>query len=282
MLEKKKTPAKTYTITIIPEDGSETKGYTNVTREQVVGAVATGVVLIGIVVFLLIAFTPIRRLVPGYGSAKEYEKSIVQTQLRLDSLTSQLVKLDAYNRRLKGVLGIAGQSNDSNLAMSAAPAGKVMPALKAEKEVPKAAVSIAKVPDPVGQAPSNMQKYPAFVGSIVRGSISQDFMPEKSHYGIDIATAVNEPIGAIADGTVLFADWTYDYGYTVVIDHGGLISFYKHCNQTFVREGARVRRGEVIALAGNTGHETTGAHLHMEIWKNGVPQNPAEYLDKNK
>lgn len=282
MLEKKKTPAKTYTITIIPEDGSETKGYTNVTKEQVAGVIAVGALLIGVIVFLLIAFTPIHRLIPGFGLSKEYEKGIALTQRRLDSLTTQLIKLDAYNRRLKGVLGIAGQANDSsNVALPELPdAGKASPAPKAEKEVLKAAVTIAKVPDPVGQAPSNTQKYPSFVGSIVRGTISQGFMPEKSHYGIDIATAVNEPIGAIADGTVLFADWTYDYGYTVVIDHGGLISFYKHCNQTFVREGARVRRGEVIALAGNTGHETTGAHLHMEIWKNGVPQNPAEYLDK--
>ncbi|NTW48279.1 MAG: M23 family metallopeptidase [Chlorobiales bacterium] len=272
MPDKKKPAKKTYTVTIIPEDGSETKGYTNVTKEQVAGALTTVVFIIGLAVFFIIAFTPIRKLIPGYGAAKKYEKGIVQTQHRLDSLTSQLIRLDAYNQRLRGALGIAVMPSDSNA---------VLPG-RNESAIPGSEFRLAPVPNRIGQVPSGTQKYPAFVGSLVRGTVSQEFLPEKSHYGLDIATAANEPIGAMADGTVLFADWTFDYGYTVIIDHGSLISFYKHCNQTFVREGSRVHRGEVIALAGSTGHETTGAHLHLEIWKNGVPQNPAEYLEKNK
>lgn len=272
MLDKKKPAKKTYTVTIIPEDGSETKGYTNVTREQVAAALATFLFLVVLVVFFMIAFTPVRKLIPGYGTAKEYEKRIVQTQERLDSLTTRLIELDMYNQRLRGVLGIAAMPKDTSAAWSG----------RSGKATPRSEFALASAPNLVGQAPTIPKKYPAFIGSIVRGTASQEFWPEKSHYGFDIATAANEPIGAMADGTVLFADWTFDYGHTVIIDHGGLISFYKHCNQIFVREGSRVRRGEVIALAGSTGHETTGPHLHLEIWKNGVPQNPEDYLEKNK
>jgi murein DD-endopeptidase MepM/ murein hydrolase activator NlpD len=117
-----------------------------------------------------------------------------------------------------------------------------------------------------------------FLGYLVRGTPSQPFRRERSHYGIDIATASNEPIGALADGTVLFADWTMDYGYTVIISHSTYISFYKHCNYLLVRDGERVLKGQIIALTGNTGRESSAPHLHLEIWKNGIPQDPEIYL----
>ena len=84
---------------------------------------------------------------------------------------------------------------------------------------------------------------------------------------------------AAADGIVIFSGWSDEDGYVIVIAHsGGYVSEYKH-NQSLLRTaGDAVRRGEMIALLGNTGRTSTGPHLHFEVWRDGVVQDPANYL----
>jgi len=112
----------------------------------------------------------------------------------------------------------------------------------------------------------------------VTGSVSQRFKPEDSHYGVDIATPLNEPVGVVADGSVIFADWTGRFGYSVIIDHGEFMTFYKHCSRLFKKGGEQVKLGEVVALAGNLGEESSGTHLHFDVWRNGIPVDPEAYL----
>ncbi|KAK3605135.1 hypothetical protein CHS0354_000804 [Potamilus streckersoni] len=115
----------------------------------------------------------------------------------------------------------------------------------------------------------------------IQGSISRGFNPGISHYGLDVATEAYEPISAFADGTVLFADWSSRYGYVIIMEHGDLTIFYKHCGKIFVSYGESVRRGEVVALVGNTGTESQDAHLHFEIWQDGTPKDPSRFVQVN-
>ncbi|MDX2213749.1 MAG: M23 family metallopeptidase [Oculatellaceae cyanobacterium bins.114] len=102
----------------------------------------------------------------------------------------------------------------------------------------------------------------------------------RPHLGIDLSGATGTPIRAIASGTVVTAGDAGDgFGYKVVIDHGdGLESLYAHSQQLMVKQGDRVSQGQVIALMGTTGL-STGSHLHLEIHRNGTPENPINYLD---
>ncbi|PYP42899.1 MAG: hypothetical protein DMD43_01175 [Gemmatimonadetes bacterium] len=100
----------------------------------------------------------------------------------------------------------------------------------------------------------------------------------RPHEGIDVSAPMGTPIEAPANGTIIQAGWEAGYGNTVVIDHGfGIVTKFAHASRLLVRVGARVRRGERIALVGNSGL-STGPHLHYEVHVNGRPVNPLRYV----
>lgn len=101
---------------------------------------------------------------------------------------------------------------------------------------------------------------------------------EESHRGMDIAGPAGSPVRATADGVVKLAGWAGGYGKVVVIDHGiGYSTRYGHNRQLLVKTGDRVRRGQTIALVGETG-KATGPHCHYEVWYNGRAVNPKKFL----
>ena len=96
----------------------------------------------------------------------------------------------------------------------------------------------------------------------------------RMHAGIDFAAAYGSPIYATSDGSVTFAGWHGGHGNFVRLDAGGgLGTGYGHMSRIAVSPGMRVRRGQVIGYVGSTGL-STGAHLHYEMYRNGVPVNP--------
>ncbi len=98
------------------------------------------------------------------------------------------------------------------------------------------------------------------------------------HKGIDIATRMNAPILAPADGIVSFVGWDHGYGKSIIISHGhGIKTRYGHLQKALVKKNMRVKRGDTIALVGSTGH-STGPHLHYEVHLNGVAVNPLRYI----
>ena len=98
------------------------------------------------------------------------------------------------------------------------------------------------------------------------------------HSGIDLAAKKGTPIGCAAPGKVIFAGWKTGYGYVVMVDHGkGYETLYAHCSRIAVTTGQTVNTGKVVAYVGRTG-VATGNHLHFEVRKNGVYQNPLRYL----
>jgi murein DD-endopeptidase MepM/ murein hydrolase activator NlpD len=113
----------------------------------------------------------------------------------------------------------------------------------------------------------------------VEGTLTQGFSPENQHYGIDIAAREQSEIKSIADGTVINAGWTINYGYVIYVQHGnGYMSVYKHGARLFVQEGDIVLKGDLLGTVGDKGALSFGSHLHLEIWKNGVAQDPQMYL----
>lgn len=98
------------------------------------------------------------------------------------------------------------------------------------------------------------------------------------HEGLDIAAAFGTPVKAPANGLVVFAGREAGYGKMIKINHGyGFVTIYGHLDRIMVKEGQRVKRGDVIGRVGLTGR-TTGPHLHYEVWKDGERQNPLHYI----
>lgn len=115
-------------------------------------------------------------------------------------------------------------------------------------------------------------------GFITKDFQKDDFLVENSHTGIDIVAKEGTIIRCVADGVVIFSNWTYEGGNNIIVDHlNGFISFYKHNKRLLVGERMFVKRGQPVALMGNSG-VSSGTHLHFEIWKNGVPVDPKDYI----
>ena len=112
-----------------------------------------------------------------------------------------------------------------------------------------------------------------------RGSITQRFNINESHYAIDIAADIGSPVKSVLDGRIIFSEWSIDTGYVIIIDHGdNIISVYKHNSKALKDQNDFVSAGEIIAFSGNQGNLSTGPHLHFELWNNGVPINPEIFL----
>ncbi|GGF46674.1 peptidase M23 [Echinicola rosea] len=118
-----------------------------------------------------------------------------------------------------------------------------------------------------------------FFFSPIKGVVSARFDLSKDHLGIDLVSEENEPVKSVADGTVILASWTLETGYVITIQHSNeLISIYKHNSVLLKSVGEPVTGGEVISVVGNTGEQTTGQHLHFELWYKGNPLNPQEFI----
>ncbi len=137
---------------------------------------------------------------------------------------------------------------------------------------------VSTLPMTISSSPNEFRELYLF--SPIDGyDVTDVFNPKKDHYGIDIVARENEPVRSVADGVVIMSSWTLDGGYIIAIQHSGnLISVYKHNSELFKNVGNFVASGEVIATIGNTGELTSGPHLHLELWHNGNPVNPQEYI----
>ncbi|WP_317194905.1 M23 family metallopeptidase [Litoribacter ruber] len=113
----------------------------------------------------------------------------------------------------------------------------------------------------------------------LQGLVTSSFDPAAEHFGVDIVAAEDEPVKSIAAGSVIFAHWTLETGYNIGVQHSNeLISIYKHNSVLLKKVGDLVQAGEIISIIGNTGEQTTGQHLHLELWYKGTPLNPQEFI----
>ncbi len=150
-----------------------------------------------------------------------------------------------------------------------------------------AAVNLAGKASSAGTAAAESESAALFryVPSIwpVAGWVTREFQSGDdpivaTHFGLDVAARESTPVVSTADGIVTFADWDQHLGWLVEIDHGyDMSTRYGHNARLRVDRGQAVRRGQIIALVGNTGR-STAPHLHYEVWKDDDPVDPRGYL----
>ena len=289
--ERKEKPR--YTFIMVPDAKSQETRTVSVSRIGLIAAILAILLFIASCEFALFVYTPLGSHLPLAGTevVRQYGRQIVDIENQLRGLLREISILRGYNLRLRKALGeglhdsLAQQisSADSALAMRA-PA--TMDALGVVDEPADTSRGGGVPAIPAG---ASAAIYAAqFSGGMVRelpltmpaeGVMSRSFEPEKFHYGLDVAGRPGSPVLAAADGTVIFGGWTYDDGFTLMIAHeDGFVTVYKH-NEAIVRNsGESVRRGELIALLGNTGKTSSGPHLHFEVWVDGIAQDPTNYL----
>lgn len=229
---------------------------------------------------LLIAFTPLREYIPGYSSTK-LKMQATNLTYKTDSLVRVLNNSNRYLENVRMVLTGDIENSEVNRD-SLFEKFKLDPTSidltpSREDSMLRAEVALEDKYNLFERtAPSKtMVFFPP-----LSGTISQGYDAEKKHFAVDVVAPRETPIKTIADGTVIFAEWTADTGHVIIIEHrDGILSVYKHNGSLNKSQGDRVNSGEVIASVGNTGEFTTGPHLHFELWNNGAPVNPTDYID---
>ena len=235
--------------------------------------------LIGLTI-LLIAFTPLREYIPGYSSTS-LKRQATQLTYKTDSLVRVINYTNKYIDNIRGVLKgditIDQVNKDSLFKQFKLDPSKIDLTPIREDSILRAQVALE---DKYNLFERDEENVGLILFSPVEGIISQTYDAKKKHYAIDVVTPKDTPVKAVADGTVIFAEWTTETGYVIIMEHKeNLLSIYKHNGALNKSQGDLVKAGEIIALVGNTGEFTTGPHLHFELWSNGTPVNPLDYID---
>jgi len=214
----------------------------------------------------LIAFTPIKEAIPGFGNSYMSSSKVLHLQNRVDSFERVVSEYNIYFDSLKKVL--KGDTSKTSYRLNGRSgnlfhfAGYSEPHLLNNPSTHQLNNSITQQLSPP-----------------VEGYISQHFDPSEDHNAMDIITKPNAPVKAVYDGTVIFSEWSAQTGNIVIIQHpNNLISVYKHNSVLLKKVGTFVSRGDVIALVGNSGEFTTGPHLHFELWVDGSPTDPEQFI----
>ncbi|WDO13816.1 M23 family metallopeptidase [Flavobacterium sp. WW92] len=240
----------------------------------------SGAIFLIAITTYIIAFTPLREYIPGYASTK-LKREATELALKSDSLEKAIKMNNAYIESIKKVLAgdveVAKLSKDSIMAAEQTDISEID--FKPSKEDAALREKVAQEDKynlfDKAQAKVNLVLFPP-----VTGHITDKYDPKTKHFAVDIALPKNTPIKSVANGTVIFADWTPSTGYVIIIRHGeGIMSVYKHAASLTKTQGDIVRTGEVIAMAGSTGQESTGVHLHFELWKDGFAIDPTNFIE---
>ena len=283
-----------YDILVVPSDeAGEMKSFRfSALRFWVLGSVMF-LIFLGLTIAALV-YTPLALYVPIPNPSLEqrYGRQIAETQRRLNTLAEEVLSLSVYNVQLRRALG-EKVVVDSTLARSVPRPAPVSEPIAAEpldrKDEEKSDeggrgpnyAEAAAGPIPYNAVVTNDEGFRGAFPLLVpaEGFITEGFDPSRKHFGIDMAAKHGSPVHASTDGFVIFAGWTYDDGNMIMISHGnGYVTVYKHNQALFKTTHAFVKRGEVIALLGSSGKTSLGSHLHFEVWKDGIPQDPNDFF----
>jgi murein DD-endopeptidase MepM/ murein hydrolase activator NlpD len=273
-----------YRLVLLNDETFEEVSSFRLSRMNVYVLVSTIMVILVMVTVSAIVYTPLKEYIPGYADVS-VRRNIMELKLKSDSLEKAMLSNDLYLNNIRRIINgdlPAAAVNDTltvkstdydsiNLDKHSDAETRLRQDVEQQDRFnlnPSSAVRGNK---------SSIRGFHFFIP--VKGYVTQSFEANKQHFGTDIVAPMNEPIKSTLDGIVVFAGFTAETGYVLAIQHSNnLVSVYKHNSILMKQEGDHVKAGEVIAIIGNTGELTSGPHLHFELWLNGLPLNPEEYI----
>ncbi len=275
-----------YRLVLMHDKTFEVQATLRLSPLNVIILFSTLFVVIGMIVYMGIVFTPLKNLVVGYSEVttsrqiaenKRVADSLMQAlnayeiyydnlQKRLKGETDTLVPMDSISKKDYSNIKI-GEASELDLAM--------------REQIAKEDLFNLSLADPrETTGAQNLESLHFFPP--VKGTVTSEYSNRESHFGTDIVAPENTPIKACLDGVVIDSYWNLQSGNVIIIQHDhGLISFYKHNSQILKRPGNAVRAGDVIAIIGNTGEMSSGPHLHFELWHDKTPLNPKDFINFN-
>ena len=229
--------------------------------------------------FILIYVTPLKEYFRGYTSI-ELRENAVENSMKLDSLENLYLAQSNYIKSLKNILSGNVSFDEIKENTSSLETNQVeLEIVKTNKE-DSLLRALVDEEDKYNALEIEGERFTTVLFPPVKGELSSGFDYDNKHYGVDIAMPENSPVHSISEGIVVFAEWTSETGFVIIAEHlNGLTSIYKHNSSIVKSQGDRIQTGEIIAFTGNTGSLTTGPHLHFELWYQGEPVDPKNYIE---
>lgn len=257
--------------------------------------ISTLIVFSAIFMSLLIIYTPLKKYIPGYGDLKK-DSELISLRKRTGELETLAESQSRYIQNFSNIvrgdmkalaeLSDTADSYDPSSALS--PGGSEVNlaaddsqnSLIDPKNSSPAAISAGKIASGQRILTSDKPLELLYLVAPIRGDVTKPFEPARGHFGIDIVAPKGTPVKVALDGMVVFAGFSAETGHTIGVQHGNnLVSWYKHNSTLLKKEGQSVKSGEAIAIIGNTGEQSTGPHLHFELWSRGRAVNPRDFIN---
>ena len=268
-----------YKLTIFNEHTLEQVLMFRISRLTVILSMLIAVLIIGALTIYLITRTPLRRTLPGYVSP-EMRSQIVDNALAVDSLTRIVNINKAYLDNLanifSGNIPLDSIDINSEQTLQTYSIDSLLPASNATNSFLRKYAEEGKYTlDVFNQnVADNLIFYPP-----VKGRVTQTYNPQRRIFGIRITPPRQSPVAAVLDGTVIATYFTAEEGYVIEVQHNNnYISIYR-CNDRLLKSvGQKVSEGENIAISGNIIEGKIRPYVEFQLWHQGVPLNPSEYI----
>ena len=284
MVKKKKTSRidkllESFQLVVVNNKTLEKRTIFSASRIKIILVSLFGFAVLLSAVFLIIYFTPLKEYLRGYTST-ELRASSLNNAIKLDSLEVLYLIQNNYISSLKKLL--AGEIDFEDLSKDSLLEEYSINDLdlvniNAEDSILRA---IVEEEDKYNPTNINIDQLSVVLFKPANGGISSEFSLQEKHFGVDITLPENSSVSSVSEGRVLFSECTSETGFVIIIEHlNGLTSVYKHNSSLSKTQGEYVRRGEVIGFSGNTGELTSGPHLHFELWFEGDPVDPLDFIE---
>lgn len=280
-----------YRFTVKTEENHEEKFNFILTPQRIIVVTATAAVLLIALTAFIIGVTPLKYYIPGYTSLEEH-RMYLQVSAQVDSISQLVRQNQQYLDNFYNVLNEKNIEDENSVVMDKSRMAshelkeRNDDEMEAMREVDMQANDLltnylrteeenSKLPVSHRADISNITLAAPATGILIQG-----FDLARNHYGIDIQNKKNTIITSVAEGIIIYTGFDPTNGNTMVIQHpGNIISIYKHNEVLLKSVGAKVNMGEAIAKMGSSGQDRMqNAHLHFELWYNGFPVNPLDYI----
>jgi len=248
-------------------------------------------VLFGIIVvislsFLLFAYTPLNTLIPNVPDPTLEKEQVQIDKKNLSEIEKISGNTEAQIRYNQNLIALLKGETPKNYLESSKDTSKdysniEFPSSTEDRQLREKVEQEDKF-SVSGKSPNEARDDKmkgVFFFTPLQGKVTNSFNSNGGHNGVDIIAPENEAVKSTLDGTVVFVGWTSENGHVIQVQHAhNLISIYKHNSVLLKSVGDKVQAGDPIAIVGNTGSLSTGAHLHFELWYNGNSINPQEFI----
>jgi murein DD-endopeptidase MepM/ murein hydrolase activator NlpD len=268
-----------FRLTVLNENTFEEQFSYSLTPMNVIIMFGGLLLVFGSLIYLLVAFTPLKAYVIPDFTDYTYREDARRARLEVDSLLNVLERNERYLSDLGYVLRGENPPDISDTTARTATEADLDYAVSEVDSSLRKKVAYQDRFELEAESERESVKAAFLLFKPVNGTISNAFNAKEGHYGIDLIASANEPVKAVLDGTVILSSFTADGGNVIQIQHSNnLVSIYKHNSALLKQEGDFVKAGQSIAFIGNSGDHSEGPHLHFELWQNGVPVNPEDFM----